>query len=164
MSMKRLTRKQVEACGGVYTLDHTDSRGVNFVLKVFTMGNMVTVRVYGKKGTLLYHFEAAPRTWKEAVDTFHDNARRIQDEDDHIHVMFARKCEVPYTEVKKAVEEWIVQHERPMTPGDAQVLADRWENRSLAMQHVYTAACAFENAPMNCDFAKRHNFRVDFRI
>ena len=162
-----ITLKQLkEKYDGVYVIEHTDSRHIKYVVKLFAMGYIVDVFVYSKDGTMLYHNIKGYDKYSDARKVFNYSCRQAQEEDtfEKIHARFANMVPVKYQDVKKAVEDWIVQNERTFTLGDCQGIASKWENRSLAFDHAYIAACAFENAPEHADFAKRHNFRVDFRI
>lgn len=162
--MKLTLKKLNEEHYGCYEYKRTDNHGVTYSVKIFSVGYAVHVKVYSKNNELIFHKERWCDKFADAVKVFNGTCRKVNDDNDKIHTMFCSKCYVNYIEVKKAVEQWIVDNKQTFTLGDCQQIADRWENRSLAMEYAYTAACYFENCPNEESFRRRNNFRVDFRL
>lgn len=71
---------------------------------------------------------------------------------------------VNYLDVKKAVEQWIVENKRKFTADDCKALAAKFPDYILALDYAYTAACYYENCPIESNFARCNNFSVGFRI
>lgn len=157
----KLTLKQLKE-DGIAVFAHTDSYGIKYVAKIFAIGLIVNVFVHAKDGTLLFHNFKGFNTFKDAKKVFMSACEKAKDENEYkkLHFGFASQVPVNYIDVKKAVEDWAVNHDRPFGLGDCQIIASKWENRNIAFDHAYTAACALENDV----FLKRKckNFRVDF--
>lgn len=162
-----ITKKEInEKHGGVLTFEHTDSFGTKFVLSIFTMGNIVAVRVY-RGDALVFHRESKSyRKFSYAVHCFDGSKEWIVNEEAHraMHEHFGAESHAIYPSVRKTVEEWIVKYKRPMNIADAQALARQYKNKSQALDMVYTAACAFAHDPANLLFREKNNFSVQFSI
>lgn len=155
------TLKQLKQDGQA-TFDHTDSYGIRYVVKIFYPLLVINAFVYSKDGSLLFFNNKGFDLFGVAKRAFEKACGKAKDESTYskMHVHFASQVPVNYIDVKKAVEDWAVNHDRPFGLGDCQIIASKWENRNLAFDHAYTAACALENDV----FLKRKckNFRVDF--
>lgn len=162
-----ITKKEInEKYNGVFTFEHTDSFGTLFRLSIFTIGNVVTVRVY-RGDALVFHRESISyRKFSYAVRCFDGTKEWIVNEDEHrsMHEHFGAEHHATYPAIKKTVEEWIAKYKRPMNIADAQALAKPYKNRSQALDMVYTAACALAHDPKNCAFRERYNFSVQFSV
>lgn len=158
---KQITEKELAKKGEI-TFEHTDDYGIKYILKIFEIGLICTVRVFSKNEDLLYHNESAFTEFEKAKSMYEETKKTILDKDSFIHSRFARKCTCDYEKIKKQVETWIKTFQRPFQPGDCQNIANSWENRTAAFDLAYTAACYYANDPSESSFAKRNNFRVDF--
>lgn len=141
---------------------HTDSYGIKYLLRADSGFFSLMVFVYSKDNTLRFFNVKSFNKFGVLKKVWDFMCKKIKDENTYsdLHVRFASQVPVNYIDVKKAVEDWAVNHDRPFGLGDCQTIASKWENRTLAFDHAYTAACALENDV----FLKRKckNFRVDF--
>ena len=162
-----ITKKEInEKYNGVYTFEYTDSFGTLFRLSIFTIGNIVTVRVY-RGDALVFHRESiSHKKFRQAVTLFENSKEWIVNEDEHrsMHEHFGAEHHAIYPAIKKTVEEWIAKYKRPMNIADAQSLARPYKNKSQALDMVYTAACAFAHDPAYSSFRKHTNFNVQFSV
>lgn len=162
-----ITKKEINKMyNGVFAFEHTDSYGTKFKLSIFTIGNIVAVRVY-RGDALVFHRESiSHRKFRQAAMLFENTKEWIINEDAHrsMHEHFGAENHAIYPAIRKTVEEWIAKHRRPMNIADAQALARPYKNKSQALDMVYTAACAFAHNPENCTFRERYNFSVQFSM
>lgn len=162
-----ITKKEInKKYNGVFTFEHTDSYGTKFKLSIFTIGNIVTVRVY-RGDALVFHRESiSHKKFRQAATLFENSKEWIVNEDEHrsMHEHFGAEHHAIYPAIRKTVEEWIAKYRRPMNIADAQALARPYKNKSQALDMVYTAACAFAHNPENCTFRERYNFSVQFSM
>lgn len=162
-----ITKKEInEKYNGVYRFTHTDSYGTFFELQLFTMGNVVAVRVY-RGDALVFHRESTSyRKFSYAVRCFDSTKDWIVNEKDHLamHEKFGADNTANYIDIRDKVQDWVKKNKRPMNIADAQILARPYKNKTIAMDMVYTAACTIANSPAYSSFRKHTNFSVQFSI
>lgn len=162
-----ITKKEInEKYNGVFTFEHTDSYGTQFRLSIFTMGNIVTVRVYRGDALVFHRGSISHKKFRQAVTLFENSKEWFINEDGHrsMHEHFGAESHAIYPAIKKTVEEWIAKYKRPMNIADAQALARPYKNKSQALDMVYTAACAFAHDPAYSSFREHANFSVQFSV
>lgn len=162
-----ITKKEInEKYNGVYRFTHTDSYGTFFELQLFTMGNIVMLRVY-RGNTLVFHRESKSyRKFTYAVRCFDGTKEWIVNEKDHLamHEHFGAEKPTDYILIRNNVMDWVKKNKRPMNIADAQVLARPYKDKSRALDMVYTAACAIAHGSLYATFCKSNNFSVQFSI
>lgn len=162
-----ITKKQLnEVYNGIYEFEHTDSYGTRFVLKFFSMGNIILLYVY-RGSKLVFHRQSCVYTkFRDAAKCFDGTKKWIVNEKEHksLHERFGSTEVTDYLCIKREIEEWAVQNKRPMNIADAQALAKHYKNKSKAMDMIYTAACAIAHDPAYSSFSKSNNFSVQFSI
>lgn len=162
-----ITKKEInEKYNGVLRFTHTDSYGTFFELQLFTIGNIVTLRVY-RGNTLVFHRESCVyKKFRDAVRCFDGTKEWIINEKEHpaMHEKFGAEKPTDYILIRNEVMDWVKKNKRPMNIADAQVLARPYENKSKAMDMIYTAACAIAHGPLYATFCKSNNFSVQFSI
>ena len=149
---------------GIYTEQVTDNRGLQFTLSLFETGLVITLKVCDPTGKNIYYNASGADSFKAAAQIFKNTLARIKDNDDRIHALLARRVHVDYMEVKNAVMQWAVDHQRTMTLGDAQIIAGKFPDRTTAIDYVYTVCCALTNDYSNSAFCQKNNFKFDFRL
>lgn len=89
-----MTKKEInEKFNGVFTFTHVNEYEFKFVLKIFTIGNIITANIYDEKGNVRLYQDCTYNRWDYAWRVFKFNMEQIKDETFYMHKYLAKGWE-----------------------------------------------------------------------